>query len=723
MNRFAYGTTGLAIKTLSMLLKARVRLHDEKNIPEQGSIIFVINHFTRVETLLLPYHLHQLTRTPVWSLGDYSLFKGAMGNILDKVGVVSTRDPDRDLMIVKSLLTGEAAWIIFPEGLMVKNKKIVEKGRLMLSYAGVKRPPHTGAATIGLRTEFYRKRLTAVAKTMPQEAERLMKGFGIESLDSVITGNTAIVPVNITYYPIRGKENLLTDIAALLMEDLKGRALEEMLVEGTLLFTGADVDIRFGPPIHVRKHLKKASIEQDIHSSRAFGFDDPIPSKRTLRKVTVEIMEQYMREIYRMTTVNHDHLFASVLKFMPKWSFDPYDLRRRVYMVAAQELEDLDIFLHNSLRDDQLHLLTDDRFRKFSEFIELALEKKIVIPQKNRLIKDRTRFTSPLDLHQVRIDNPISVIANEIEPLPGLQRLTKKMARTPTFWMRRKLANHFFRKAVAQFEADFRKSRGDSASQDDPDTGRPFLIPGSRFKKTGVLLIHGYMAAPLEVASLAIHLSRKGLTVYGARLPGHGTSPKDLATRSYEDWIRAVEEGYAAIQNLCDRVIIGGFSTGGMISLNLASRIHDIAGVFAISPPLRLQDISDRYSQPSEFWGWIKEIFQKENTKEEFLDHAPENPEISYSRNPVSGMRAVEDFMEDLEPRLEKIRVPVMIIHSRNDTIANPKGSKKIFERIRAPEKRLVLFDFNRHCIILGDGSERVHRTVAGFIEELKGEM
>ncbi|UCD31418.1 MAG: alpha/beta fold hydrolase [Desulfobacterales bacterium] len=716
MNRFAYRTTGLAVKTLSGLLKARIQIHDQENIPK-GSIIFVINHFTRIETLFLPYHIHKITHIPAWSLADDQLFDGPLGLFLDKVGAVSTRNPDRDLLIIKSLLTGEAVWIIFPEGRMVKSKKIIEKGRFMVSYAGGKHPPHTGAATLALRAEFYRQRLRIMAQKAPHEADRLLQLFQIDSTEPVLERNTYLVPVNITYYPLRAHENVLSSIAARLLENISDRMVEELMTEGTMLLSGVDMDIRFGKPITIKKFLQKAAIQRDIHSTANIGFDDPIPSRRIMRKSALNIMERYMSDIYRMTTVNHDHIFASMLKFYPFKKINDADLRRRVFLAATHPITKTGVYLHDSLTSDQIHLLTDDRFNKFKDFITVAEEKGVVKRAGKALFNKAATFFSPFDFHRIRIDNPVAVIANEVEPLTLLQRKIKRIAWLPGFLHRRKVIRYLIAKDLHEFNKDYQAFYVDGESKK-KDVGKPFLVKGNS-RDMGVVLVHGYMAAPLEVKKLAAFLGRRGLWVYVPRLKGHGTSPDDLVTRNYMDWVESVDAGYAIISNICRKVVAGGFSAGAGLALDLAARIPDIKGVFAVCPPLRLKDFSAKLVPAVDAWNRMMKRARLDGIKMEFVENNPENPHINYFRNPISGVLELERFMESLEVKLHNIHAPALVIQSRGDPVVKPSGSRRAFERIGSENKAYLLFNFDRHGILLGDGAEKVHRAIGDFIQDL----
>jgi len=717
MNPFAYRTTGLAIKTLSKLSRANINTYGEENIPK-GSVIFVVNHFTRIETIFLPYHIYLLTeKKPVWSLADFSLFKGALGSFLDKVGAVSTKNPHRDLLIVKTLLTGEASWIIFPEGRMVKTKKILERGRYMISYAGGKRPPHTGAATLALRTEFYRQRLKRMTDENPDEAERLMEVFQFDNIEKVLEGTTYIVPVNITYYPIRAKENALSNIAEKLIENIPERMREEIMTEGTMLLSGVDVDIRFGEALPIRECLRSSAIERDISAKREINFDDPLPSIRFMRKEALQIMQRYMSAIYSMTTVNHDHLFASILRLIPFKKIDEDDLKQRVYMAVSGNLEKKGVYLHKSLQFDQVHLITDDRFHKFRDFIDLAVDKGVVLKKGKTLEKDTSKFNSLFDFHQVRIENPIAVIANEVEPLTHLQRYVRRIAWQPGFWVRRGIAKRLFKKAITDFEEDYKTYYVEGETKP-KEVGRPILIKGKK-QNLGILLIHGYMAAPLEVKELAVYLGKQGWSVYVPRLKGHGTSPDDLANRTYMDWSTSVDEGYALISSLCKRIVVGGFSTGAGLALDLAARVKEVMGVFAISAPMRLQDFSTKFVPAVGAWNRLMEKFRLNGGKKEFVENQPENPHINYFQNPISGVRELERLMDTLDSKLPSIQTPVLVAQSQGDPVVDPRGSQKIFDLLGSQRKEYHLFNFDRHGILLGEGAHRVHSVIANFIEQL----
>jgi esterase/lipase len=214
-------------------------------------------------------------------------------------------------------------------------------------------------------------------------------------------------------------------------------------------------------------------------------------------------------------------------------------------------------------------------------------------------------------------------------------------------------------------------------------------------------------------------LNRKGFWIYLPRLKGHGTAPEDLARRSYKEWIQSMEEGYVLMQNRCKRVVLGGFSTGAALALELATRIQGLAGVFAVSTPLRLQYLSSRFAPVVDTWNKLMQRVHLSDATMDYVENQPENPKINYSRNPISGVRELERLMDYIEPKLAGVDIPSLVIQSQEDPVVNPKGSERIFQSLGTQDKQYLLFNFNRHGILRGPGSERVFRAIAEFIDQL----
>jgi esterase/lipase/1-acyl-sn-glycerol-3-phosphate acyltransferase len=715
MNRQAYLATGRMIALAERFSKLRVHLHGQENIPK-GSAIFVVNHFTRIETLLLPFHIFQITGIPVWSLADASFFDGPLSGFLEMMGAVSTRNPDRDRSIVKTLLTGEANWIIFPEGRMVKDKGAF-RPRFFLPPRGER--PHSGAATLALRTEFYRQRLAHLAQADQQELERLQGLFKVSDLGTVLAGACWLVPVNITYYPLRARENVLSSLADLFLKDMSPRLREEMLTEGSMILSGVDVDIRFGEPLDPGDYLGTPAIRADIAATRQINFDDPLPSLPDLRRAARKLMERYMASIYSMTTVNHDHLFASLLRALPFKTIQENDFRRRVFLLASEQLTRSRVTCHGSLETGQIALLTDDRYHKYRDFILLAIEKGVLTRHRGVLVKDRAKFSAPFDMQRARIENPVGVIANEVVPLTVLQREVHLIAWHPPWLVKSRVAALLERQALEQFEADYQAYYRPGESKE-RSVGMPVLLKG-RSRQLGVVLVHGFLSAPREVAELAAYLNARGLWVYQVRLRGHGTSPEDLATRSGPDWVDAVDLGYALMSAHCDQVVLGGFSFGGGVVLDCASRVRNLAGVFAVCPPQRLMDISSRFAPAVTAWNRVMDLLSYHEAKKEFVVTMPERPQINYARLPISGLQEMGRFMRDLEPKLAKITVPVQVLQADGDPVVDPRGSGRLFGMLGSSRKKYLRFPLERHGILAGPGSEEVHAAIGAFVGELMG--
>src|SRR5215213_12031276 len=83
----------------------------------------------------------------------------------------------------------------------------------------------------------------------------------------------------------------------------------------------------------------------------------------------------------------------------------------------------------------------------------------------------------------------------------------------------------------------------------------PYSADGGR---VGVLLSHGFTGSPASMTPWGKHLAGLGYTVRVPRLPGHGTTWKELNTTRWHEWYAEVDEALTELRSRCDHVVAAG---------------------------------------------------------------------------------------------------------------------------------------------------------------------
>jgi esterase/lipase len=264
---------------------------------------------------------------------------------------------------------------------------------------------------------------------------------------------------------------------------------------------------------------------------------------------------------------------------------------------------------------------------------------------------------------------------------------------------------------IKEYEKNY--SAGESKP---PDIGMPFFLhsPGS---DTGVLLIHGMMAAPEEVREWANFLHEKGLTVYAPRLSGHGTSSKDLSVRNYNEWLDSVDRGHVILKTCCKKILVAGFSTGAGLALQaVILKPHDFEAVIAISAPLRFKSFSSRFAETLNGFNLLCNYFDIGNLAREFMKNDADNPHINYLRCPVSAFVQVKKLMKKVRRSLPDIFIPTLVIQAKNDPKVAPESGPAIFKLLGTDKKHFSWIDYNMHGIVRGEIALKVFKEVELFL-------
>jgi carboxylesterase len=238
--------------------------------------------------------------------------------------------------------------------------------------------------------------------------------------------------------------------------------------------------------------------------------------------------------------------------------------------------------------------------------------------------------------------------------------------------------------------------------------GEAFTWPGG---STGVLLVHGFTATVAEVRALASRLHGLGYTVSAPLLPGHYTHPADLNKVRWQDWVETVEQAYAGLTSRCQTVIVGGESTGGLLSLYLAQRHPEIAALLLYAVALRLamrpiDAVRLRLAAP--FIPWLP--------KPNMDDHTPWQ---GYPVNPLKGVLQLLALQKVVRPNLKQVTQPALIVQGRLDRTVQASVPEMIASGIRSKIIETHWLENSAHCVLLDYEAAAVEQMTIDFLAHL----
>jgi carboxylesterase len=240
------------------------------------------------------------------------------------------------------------------------------------------------------------------------------------------------------------------------------------------------------------------------------------------------------------------------------------------------------------------------------------------------------------------------------------------------------------------------------------------IIPGAEPESidggpNGALVVHGFTGNCNSMRGVAHALAKAGFAVELPLLPGHGTTIDDMLETGWSDWSSAAEEALGKLQaRVPGKVIVVGLSMGGALTLWLATRHPELAGIACINAVASAPD------------GMVEGVEAMLATGTEVMDGIgsdiadPDSHESAYAETPLRPLLSLLEAEHDTRPKLGDIACPVLVVTSKQDHVVPPENSDIIANEVSGPVERVWL-ERSYHVATLDYDKDIVEQAVTEF--------
>jgi len=236
--------------------------------------------------------------------------------------------------------------------------------------------------------------------------------------------------------------------------------------------------------------------------------------------------------------------------------------------------------------------------------------------------------------------------------------------------------------------------------------------------ETLAILVHGFTGSPYDMKELASFLSERGFSVKAPLLAGHGRHWVELEKYTHYDWWKSVEDEVLEGSKRFKNIFLVGYSFGANLSLDLAARYPEqVKGVVALGTSVFLRkEFISRLLLP--IIHFLFRRYKKTYIKKKQMP-AYENTGC-YVLVPTKSIYEFNYFRKHFTRKeLSKVKVPTLIIHSKDDSITHPLSSQYVHDKIGSETKELLFLDDVNHNPLTSTRKDIIFGKIEEFLRKL----
>jgi alpha-beta hydrolase superfamily lysophospholipase len=247
--------------------------------------------------------------------------------------------------------------------------------------------------------------------------------------------------------------------------------------------------------------------------------------------------------------------------------------------------------------------------------------------------------------------------------------------------------------------------------------------------KAAVVVVHGLKDHSSRYAALAARLVEQGDAVYAFDLRGHGRSAGvRVDIDSFEEYLSDLDLFLARvrIREPNRPLFVFGHSMGGaIVTLYAITRDpKDIRGIVLSGAALRVDAPSPLLFGTRVFASIAPEmgLFTLDphdfSRDPEVVRAGMSDPLVYQPGAPVHTARELVYAIDEIDEHMERVAVPLLILHGSADKVTPPSGSSELSRRARSWDKTLKSYDGLYHDLVHEPEKERVMGDIAQWIAE-----